>query len=87
MRKPMLLTAATLAMTIAGCNNYYRVTELSSREEYFSGPGNMRMRNAPGRGYPMAFRDSRTGKTVNVENYTIEKISKVEFRREVPRRK
>ena len=87
MRKPLLLTAATLAMTVAGCNNYYRVTELSSKEEYFYGPGNMKMRDTPGRGYPMAFKDSRTGKSVNVETYTIEKITKAEFRKAVPRSK
>ena len=76
-------TIAALALSLCGCNSYYKVTELSTNDEYFYGPGSMPMRDTPGRGYPLAFKDRRSGKSVNIENYTIEKISKNDFNRAV----
>lgn len=78
------LAVLALVAAVVGCDSYYRVTEVNTKDEYYYGPGSMKMQDSPSRGYPIAFKDSRTGKTVNVENYTIEKITKAEFNKNVP---
>ena len=85
MKKLMIIAA--LALAAGGCSNYYKVTELNTKQDYFYGPGSMNMRDSPGRGYPLAFKDRRTGMMVNLENYTVEKISKADFKKAVPKSK
>lgn len=63
-----------LSMVIAGCTNYYRVTDPSSGKAYYT----TKVHEA-GRGGAVKIKDEKTGSTVTLQSSEIKEISSDEY--------
>lgn len=71
------IAISVLLLFLAGCTQYYRVTDVSSRQEYITDSMNIQVRGFTN---TMTFRDQSSGKMINLQSYEIEKISQDEAR-------
>ncbi|HKU47839.1 MAG TPA: hypothetical protein VJQ58_13205 [Burkholderiales bacterium] len=72
----MRLVIAASMLLVAGCGNYYRVSEPASGKEFYT--TNI---DDAGRGGAIKFKDARTGEVVTLQNSAVKEVSSEEFKK------
>jgi hypothetical protein len=73
--KRTLLGSAVLMISLAGCTNYYKVTDPTTGRVYYTTELSQKGSGAS------TLKDARTGNTVTVQSSEVQKIEKEEFER------
>jgi hypothetical protein len=74
MKRTACLAIVPVLLLLAGCTNYYRVTDLATDQDYYTTRVHRRSSGA------LEFKDSRTGSDVTLTSSKITKVNKEEFK-------
>lgn len=77
MSRLIIMLACVIALSLAGCGSYYKITDPSSGKVYYSEKVKKRS------GY-VEFTDSNSGSDVTLQNSEVLKISKDEYKANTP---
>lgn len=75
-----LFLCALLAALVAGCGSYYKVTDPTSKNSYYTEDYDKMKSGA------IKFKDARSGSEVTLQSSEVKEVSKEEFKAAVPSR-